>query len=323
MELSEVLNSLSIEDIQKLRLLSAIFGSNIQLNTKNVFVEQGFLEYEKHAEFNLAPKTLSLIKTAERRFLEFIPSNRILNTIEIKDAENLIIKISKTAPLGAANYHRVYRAMFNVFKDWDYVMQNPFEKIKLPKRQKEDPAVFTEKQIQLINTMLIENGKNVIADMVLFAVDSGIRLAEEANLRWLDVDFKNRVLTIGNKYFNTKSKRIRRIPFNDRIEEILVRNSNRQLANGYILREFVFTQNNGKPYKLDTISKSFKKVIREAGFDEALHWHSLRATAASNWVNKKVPIYTVQKLLGHANVSTTQVYSKVSLDELRDAVNRL
>ena len=159
--------------------------------------------------------------------------------------------------------------------------------------------------------------------MVLFAVDTGLRLAEEANLRWLDVDFNNRVLTIGNKYFNTKSKRIRRIPFNDRIEEILVRNSNRQLANGYILREFVFTQNNGKPYKLDTISKSFKKVIREAGFDEALHWHSLRATAASNWVNKKVPIYTVQKLLGHANVSTTQVYSKVSLDELRDAVNRL
>ncbi len=277
----------------------------------------------KYAEFKLAHKTFLLIKTSERRFLEFIPSNRILNTIENKDAENLIIKISKTAPLGVANYHRVYRAMFNVFKDWDYVMQNPFDKIKLPKRQKEDPAVFTTEQINTAHNLLIGKGKNVIADMVLFAEDTGLRLAEEANLRWLDVDFNNRVLTIGNKYFNTKSKRIRRIPFNDRIEEILVRNSNRQLANGNILREFVFTQNNGKPYKLDTISKSFKKVIREAGFDEALHWHSLRATAASNWVNKKVPIYTVQKLLGHANVSTTQVYSKVSLDELRDAVNRL
>ncbi len=323
MELSEVLNSLSIEDIQKLRLLSSIFGGTTQLNAKDIFVEQGLREYEKHSEFNLAPKTLSLIKTSNRRLLEFIPGNRILNTIEKKDAENLIIKISKTAPLGVANYHRVYRAMFNVFKSWDYVFINPFEKIKLPKRQKEDPAVFTNEQINTTHNLLIEKGKSVIADMVLFAVDTGLRLAEEANLRWCDIDFKNKVITIGNKYFSTKSKKIRRIPFNNRIEEILIRNSNRQLTNGNILREFVFTQNNGKPYKLDTISKSFKKVLREAGFAEELHWHSLRATAASNWVNKKVPIYTVQKLLGHANVSTTQVYSKVSLDELRDAVNKL
>ena len=160
MELNEILNSLSIEDIQKLRLLSSIFGGTTQLNTKDIFVEQGISEYEKHSEFNLAPKTQSLIKTANRRFLEFIPRNRILNTIEKKDAENLIVKISKTAPLGVANYHRVYRAMFNVFKSWDYVFINPFEKIKLPKRQKEDPAVFTEKQIQIINTMyLLKKGK--------------------------------------------------------------------------------------------------------------------------------------------------------------------
>ena len=41
MELSEVLNSLSIEDIQKLRLLSSIFGGKVQLNSKDIFVEQG------------------------------------------------------------------------------------------------------------------------------------------------------------------------------------------------------------------------------------------------------------------------------------------
>ena len=42
MELQEILNNLSVEDIQKMKLLSAIFGSNVQSNTKNVFVEQGF-----------------------------------------------------------------------------------------------------------------------------------------------------------------------------------------------------------------------------------------------------------------------------------------
>ncbi len=46
MEFSEVLNSLSVEDIQKMKLLSAIFGGNVQLNTKNIPIEQGFREYE-------------------------------------------------------------------------------------------------------------------------------------------------------------------------------------------------------------------------------------------------------------------------------------
>jgi len=170
---------------------------------------------------------------------------------------------------------------------------------------------------------LNEKDKPVIADMVLFAVDTGLRLSEETNLRWSDIDLRNKVITIGSKYFRTKSKRIRKIPFNNGIEEILLRNSKRQLEHGKILREFIFTQKNGKPWKTDTVSKTFKKVCRENRLPEELHWHCLRHTAASNWVNKKVPIYTVQKLLGHSSVNTTQIYAKVNLIELRDAVNRL
>ena len=95
------------------------------------------------------------------------------------------------------------------------------------------------------------------------------------------------------------------------------------MENGKILREFVFTQKNGKPWKTDTVSKAFKKTCKENGLPDELHWHCLRHTAASNWVNKKVPIYTVQKLLGHANVNTSQIYAKVDLEELRDAVNSI
>jgi site-specific recombinase XerD len=72
------------------------------------------------------------------------------------------------------------------------------------------------------------------------------------------------------------------------------------------------------------VSKSLKKAVRASGLSEDYHWHCLRSTAASNWVNRKVPIYTVQKLLGHAKTSTTsQYYAKVNIDELRDAVNKL
>jgi len=322
----QLFKNFSAEEMEKIKLLAGLLGiGNQQQSVKEaVTVEQGFSEYNHLIEFNLAKKSVATAKTAEKRFLEFIPGNRALNTIERKDAENLMMKISNSAPLGCYNYLKIYRTIFNVFVDWNYISSNPFLKVKLPKRQKDEPVVFTEDQIKIVCERLTAKGKDVIADMVLFAVETGLRLDEENNLRWSDVDFRNKVITIGNKLFKTKSKKVRRIPFNERMERILLRNSNRQLEKGRILREFVFVQSNGKQYKKDTVSKSLKKVIKEAGLPDELHWHCLRATAATRWASNKVPIFTVSKLLGHSTVNvTTRYYAGIDLDELRDAVNRL
>src|SRR5690606_7959978 len=142
----QIFKSFSAEDIEKIKLLAGIFGIGQQQQTmkKEVSVEQAFKEYNKLIEFNLAKKSVDAAKTAERRFLEFIPGNRSLHTIERKEAENLMMKISKSAPLGCYNYLKVYRTMFNVFVDWNYISTNPFLKVKLPKRQKEEPIAFTD-----------------------------------------------------------------------------------------------------------------------------------------------------------------------------------
>ena len=322
--ITKILRELTPEDMEKLRLLSQIFGgNNFQKQTKEITIEQGLLECEKLGEFNKEPKTVALMKTANRQFLKFIPGNRMLNTIDARDAEYLFREQSKTANKGAYNYNKVYRAEFNELIKLGYLSSNPFD-LKLPELQEEEPVVIPDDHIKAITDKLNENNKSIIADMVEFAVQSGLRLAEETNLRWRDVDLKNGVMTIGSRLFKTKNKRFRKIPLNDRMEEIIRRNSNRQLLNGKVLREFLFTQNNGKPYKTDTVSKLFKKAVRLAGLPEEYHGHCLRSTAASNWVNRKVPIYTVQKLLGHAKTSTTaKHYAKVSIDELRDGINKL
>lgn len=322
-EVPEIFKNISAEEF--LKMLAAVFpNGQHSKTTKDVTIRQGFSEYNKLIEFNLEPKTVAAAKVAERQFLKFIPENRIINSIERKDAENLMMKISKSAPLGSYGYLKVFRTIFNVFVDWNYTLINPFLKVKLPKRQIEEPIAFTDEQIDVICERLEARGKNVIADMVLFAVETGMRLDEENSLRWRDIDFNNRVIIIGSRLYKTKSKKIRRIPFNDTMEEILKRNSKRQMDNGKILREFVFIQNNGKQYKKDTISKTLKKICREEGMSDELHWHCLRATAATRWASNKVPIFTVSKLLGHSNPSiTSRFYANVDLEELRDAVNRI
>ena len=322
-ELPEIFKNMTAEEF--LKMLASVLPNGQQTKTaKDVMVGRGFSEYNKLIEFNLEPKTVAEAKVAERRFLKFIPENRIINTIERKDAENLLMKIAKTAPLGCYGYLKVYRTIFNVLVDWNYSSSNPFLKVKLPKRQKAEPIVFGDEQVSIISQKLATKNKPVIADVVLFGRETGLRPSEMTSLRWSDVDFRNKVITIGNKFFNTKTKKIRRIPFNERIEEILKRNSEKQLIKRKVLNEFVFSQDNGKAYKRDTISKAVKKVIREEGLPEELHLYCLRATAATRWASNKVPIYTVSKLLGHSNPSvTSRFYANVDLEELRDAVNRL
>ena len=320
--LGEFLNNISPADIEKLKLLSSIFGSNVSFNLTEKSLSSGIAEYEDFASYKLEPKTITLIKTANRRLLSALPGKRQLHTIAKKDAERVFRENSKTAPKGAFNYNRVYHSMFNQFKEWNYIPVNPFD-FKKPKVQKEEPISIPQNELNLICSTLSGMNKPVISDMVLFAVETGLRLGEQINLRWSDVDLKNKIITIGNKFFKTKTKRIRKIPFNSKTESILNSASALQLTKSKILREFVFTQNNGKPWRGDTVSKSFKKACRKNNLPEEYHWHTLRSTAASNWVNRRVPIYTVQKLLGHLNVRTTQIYAKVDIEELRNAVNQL
>jgi len=316
---NELLNKLTKEDIIKI-LTEGIYDGNKRNIIENATIEKGIGEYEKRAAFNLSPKSVSSIKTVNRRLLSILPGSRLLSSITQKVAECVIMKMAETAPKGVYGYKRTLHAEFNVFKEWDYIMNNPFKKVSLPKLQQDEIITLTKEQQKLIINYLIEKEKDVIAGMVEFSAYSGMRGGEIINLRWGDLDRKNRLLKIGGKNYKTKSRKIREIPFNDRMEKIINENFERQNKNSRSISEFVFAQKNGKPYKLDSVSKTFKKAARGLGLPEELHWHCLRSTAASNWVNKKVPIYTVQKLLGHANVSTTQIYAKMSMDELREAI---
>ena len=315
---NELLNKLTKDDIIKL-LLPSIHSGGKQNMISDVTLEKGMSEYENLAAFKLSEKSVTCIKTVNKRFLSIIPGSRLLSSINKKVAEYVIMKMAETAPKGIKTYRSTIQAEFSEFKELNYVEENPFSKIKLPKLQKGEMVVVNNEEQKMIITYLIEKGKNVIADMVEFSLNSGMRGGEVVNLRWGDVERNNRLIKVGSKNYKTKSRKIRTIPFNSKMEKIIIENFETQKNNSK--SEFIFSQKNGKPYKVDTISKTFKKAVRDLGLPEELHWHCLRHTAASNWVNNKVPIYTVQKLLGHANVNTTQIYAKVNLQELRDAVN--
>jgi site-specific recombinase XerD len=133
------------------------------------------------------------------------------------------------------------------------------------------------------------------------------------------VNLKEKFIQIGSENFTTKSRRIRKVPLSIRAIEIL--ESLKPKIFKLDQRNFVFCKSNGFPYSPDCISKGFKKLIRLGGLDDEFHFHSLRHSFASNLISKGVPIFHVSQLLGHSNISTTQIYSHSNLDDLRKAIS--
>ena len=268
-------------------------------------------------ENNRAPKTVEGVRLVCKKLLNFFPPNRKLDTIQLKDAENFLDSIKKNAPKGIYNYQRTLRAMWNKAKRWNYVTSNPFEQVKLKKRQLQNPVFVTEQQLEEIVRHI---SPEVVRNAVVTAFYSGCRLGEIVNLTWQDVKLKDGFLIIGNKDFETKGRKQRIVPLHDKVKEILIRRFPKIIKRE---KHFVFCKSNGYAFTGDYFSRRFKRACRAAGVDEEIHFHCLRHGAATKMIMSGAPLPSVQRILGHANIQTTMIYAHPDIEDLREAVNKL
>lgn len=277
-----------------------------------------------YTESNRAKKTGEGVKLVCKKLHNYFPPNRRLDTIQIKDAENFLDAIKKSAPKGIYNYHRTLRAMWNKAKQWNYVQSNPFEQVKLKKRQIQKPVFVTEQQLEEIVKHI---DSKIVKDAVITAFYSGCRLGEIVNLTWQDVKFKDDLMLIGNKEFETKGRKQRPVPLHQRVKTILTKRFPKivklDTSTPLRVKGYVFCKSNGYPFTGDYFSRRFKRACRQAGVEEEVHFHCLRHGAATKMIMSGAPLPSVQKILGHANIQTTMVYTHPNIEDLREAVNKL
>lgn len=209
---------------------------------------------------------------------------------------------------------RTLRAALNTACRWELIEKNPFANLKLCEVVEESPIFFTKDDFQ----KLINNVKEGwLKEIIVFATLTGMRRGELANLRWSDVDFPKRILTIQNSAtFRTKNGKKRIVPLNDTALYILQSKANKNLS------ELVFTLNDKKIYP-DWMSSKLKKYVVGLGLQRQLHFHSLRHTFASWLVQDGVSLFIVSKLLGHSDTKTTEVYSHLQPVLMHDTVNKI
>jgi len=275
---------------------------------------QSFItDFHAWSKVNKAAKSVANDIRALSWLLQSV-GDKHLDKITVADIERFKGDRLKKASFTTVNIDlRTCKAAFFVALKWGLLKTNPFTKVSQLRQPRLDPIHLTE-----VDKSILLNGihEDWFHDLVLFALNTGMRRGEIINLRWVDVDMDKRMIHVTNQeHFTVKGGKGRVIPMNETTYRIL---QNRMSSGCY-----VFTNQNGSRLYANYIQHRFKKYVRRLGLDSKLHFHHLRHTFASSLVRQGVPIYEIQHLLGHASVITTQVYAHVGVEELRHAVCRL
>ena len=179
---------------------------------------------------------------------------------------------------------------------------------KLSENNKRERVLSQSEEVKVFNALYKRDEKG--ADYLMLLLYSGCRLSEPLSVTSSDIDWERGVFYVDHKTARFTGKR-RPVLLNNQTETIM--------------RKYFITDS--KPFSNLTrhgIWKLWSKALADCGLDkEPLVVHSLRHTFATRLVNSGVPLYEVQKLLGHSDSKTTERYAKLELDTLSTAVKRL
>lgn len=289
--------------------------SEIGFNNDNgIRVSQYMPEFLKYAEGVYTAKTVKHFRTAFNEFIR-IAGDVPVRSVGIREVESfLAAKKSEASTWTAAKYYTALSSAWSTALRWGYVEENIFRRVKKPVTYDVAPGYFTREDFDKLLSVISDKK---FMQLIKVAVYTGLRLNEILYLRWTQIDFTDRVIRIQNTdEFKTKNKRNRVVPMHDTVISIMNDKSKR------IECEYVFSRK-GKRLGEVGVSKRFKNFVRKAGLSDKLRFHSLRHTCATWLIKAGVPIYEVQLIMGHSNISTTERYLHLTASDLHKSVNKI
>lgn len=270
-------------------------------------------EFEKHSEVVHTYWTNYSYKQTFRFLNKYFPED-ILNELTTKDINRYIEHRIKSASIYQARKDLInICAAFNWGIVQGYIDENPCKKIKKIKVPQKLPLYYSKDEFAKLMDKIAEED---IKDIVICAVNTGLRQMELINLRWDQIDFVERIIILNNQHHITKGKTVRTIPLNNNVYDIL----NRRMKKSKMKNVFTYQ---GNIMTQDFLSHKLASYVEKAKINPKLNFHSLRHTFASWLVQKGVSIFEISKLLGHSEIKTTQIYAHLRNENLMNAVELL
>lgn len=236
------------------------------------------------------------------------------NKLEAGDVRAIIAEQHREGISGRSLARRLsaLRGLYNHLMRHGRAQHNPAQDILAPKDRKALPATLDPDEVSRLLTQNL-NDPMICRDLAMFELmySSGLRLAELVGIDLSDLD-----LSVGQVRVTGKGGKVRDLPVGEHaIEAINKWLGYRRSMPGSDERA-VFLSSRGKRIAPRTVQMRLKKLAESQGLDRDCYPHMLRHSFASHLLESSGDLRAVQELLGHADISTTQIYTHLDFQHL-------
>ena len=293
-------------------------------------MEEQLLAFLSHLqkEYRYSENTIAAYRNDLSQFLEYVESHSgsklsDWSTVDEVDIEAYLTYMKhKDQPYASSTIARkvaAIKSFYNYLAAEGVVSDNPTIDIDSPKVKKRLPQTLSPTEVErlLESPSSINTPKN-LRDVTLLNIlyETGMRVTEVVSIQLEDVDLKHAILSSP-----TRQGEAREIPLEDSTQALLVEymaEGRPQLAKSKAERA-LFLNHRGEKLTRQGLWLIIKGYARQAGLNAEVTPHTLRHSFAVHRLNKGSKLEDIQHLLGHANISTTQIYTQMEQVEEEEA----
>ena len=266
--------------------------------------------------------TVESYKIETKKYLDFFKEKNIkINNIKNSDIKEYLtfIKGENMSDRSLAHNVSVIRTFYKFLLIEKLIEKNPTEFLELPKLKKSLPTVLSKEEVEnLLDINLVDNFSCRNKAMLELMYSTGLRVSELVSLKLNNVDFDNCIIkTIG------KGNKERIIPISDYALYYLKTyiNEYRGSMMKKNIHDYVFVNNHGKEMTRQGFFKIIKNIAFQKNIKTPISPHTLRHSFATHLLDYGADLRRIQEMLGHSNLSTTQIYTHVSSEHLKENYN--
>ena len=273
------------------------------------------LEYVK----NYSKNTISSYNSDLLLFSNFIKKD--LSKVNTDDIRKFIKHISDRKEKTLARYLTTFRMFYDFLVKKKYISINPMDGIESPKIGKYLPSVLTIEEVDKLLSIEPKDNYTFRNRCILeLLYSSGLRISELVSLKLENVNLNDSFIKVMGK-----GSKERVVPLNDITTEYLTKyiTDIRPTMLKQIQTDYLFLNNHGKNLSRQAVFKMIKKRANEVGIKKEISPHTLRHSFATHLLLGGADIRFIQELLGHSDVSTTEIYTHVASLTLKKDYNEL
>ena len=284
----------------------------MDMNDKEKYLE--YLKYNK----NYSDKTIINYELDLDDYFNYLKvENLNYKEVEYEDLMGLFDHFDKLKLSGKSIRRHIssLKGFYKYLCANNIVINNPFNYVNVPKRETKLPRYLSyDELLEIFHNLEIKDNYDLRDRLILeLMYATGVRVMELVNIKVQDIDLNNQsIIVLG------KGSKERMVYFNDVCKKVLINYLKIYDELNKKNIDYLFLNYKGDKLTTAGISYILNQIIKKISFNKHITPHMLRHSFATHLLNNGCDLLTVQELLGHASISTTGIYTHVTLDHIKD-----